>query len=173
MIGLLIVPLLFCQGQNIKYNENTGKVEITPDKAIDLSKIVSDWERQSDTINSLQEKLDRSKELLEEYSILNRNLAKEILTLNEGQRNASLNLDEITGRITDYYKKESRGLHLFGVFQTRAFEFQEFDISLKLELSTKYISIFARPSLTNINTVELENTSVGINYWLGIQYKIF
>lgn len=43
MIVILIVPLSSLIAQDIWYNKQTGFVESTTDKAIDLSKIVSDW----------------------------------------------------------------------------------------------------------------------------------
>lgn len=143
----------------------------TPDKIIEISKGLSNEERQAKEIDSLYKIIDskdKTIELLkEEYTETLIQIAKH----NQLATDSSVTIDDISDNQLKEEKRKWKGLHLYAGIGVPKFQFDEIVFSAELMYELERFEFGFNGSMAP--SIELDNNNYQFYYYLRFRYKIF
>lgn len=136
---------------------------LSKDKTIDQAKIILDWTRQKDTIASLQDKIDKLKEIVEKQSKTQERSLNEISSLNEFIRGLVKEENDVSDDMLDKEKFKWKGFHFRLFTEIDEFDFNQIKFGGRLNYEMNKFDLSLIGNTDNI----------GFTYSGVISYKIF
>jgi acylphosphatase len=147
-----------------------GNVEMTPEAAIDKSKILSDWVRQNDTLKIRENQLRKKDSIITQMSLKVAEMTGELRAANNFIEKQTEKVDEISddqidiakgmfsdfqidvrghGNLTSYMNPET------GLDESGAFKYLQADIIFKYNIKKWYIFTQGSIGMNDYNSVSL------------------
>ena len=175
-IAILIFVLFSLQAlsqtTNItKLQKERIKAVFTPAKIIDISKAISNEERQAKEIDSLHAIIDFKENVIEELKKEHLKTLVEIAKYNETAKETTEIVDDISDNQLKKERNRWKGLHLYAGVETPKFEFTQiyFNTELMYELEKFEFGLKGEVSPSLIP----ESTEYEFTYFLKLRYKFF
>lgn len=141
---------------------------LTPEKIIDISKGLSNEKRQAIVIDSLQDKIDALKDVIEKLKNEHKTTLIQIAKNNSIARESSVKEDSISD--SQLMKSKLKGLHFYGFIEVPKLDFENTSFGAELLYELKTIELGVRGDFNKYQT-PTNNTS--FNYYLKLRYKFF
>lgn len=143
----------------------------TPKKIIDISKAISNEERQKKDIDSLQKIIDFKEEIIDDLKKEHLKTLTEIAINNNTAKEATGVVDDISDNQLKKERSKWKGLHLYAGIEVPQMKFTTliFNSELMYELERFEFGIKGAVNPVTI----LNDTKYEFNYYLKLRYKFF
>ena len=147
------MPLKSLIAQNINvWINDSGNVEITTEKAIDVSKIISDWYRVKDTISSYEKKIKKKDSIIKQMYLENKKTISQLNSINEYIFKKNREIDSIYEERIKINKK----------FKNK--------LSLKIDINSNFKNIYNIQTLSQLE-YKINNFYIFVRNQSGIKTK--
>ncbi len=143
----------------------------TPSKIIDISKGISNEERQVKEIDSLQAIIDFKDNVIEELKKEHLKTLTEIAKHNKTAEETTNLVDDISDNELKKERNRWRGLHLYAGIEVPEFEFNRMLLNTELMYEMERIEFGFRGGINQ--TFISDETGYEFNYFLKLRYKFF
>lgn len=160
-----------------KEQKNRIKTIFTPARIIEISKGISNEERQVKEIDSLQKIIDFKDSVIEELKKEHLKTLTEIAKFNKTAKETTEVVDDISDNQLKKERNRWKGLHLYAGLEIPEIKFTnpEFNSELMYELERFEFGLraAANPITVFDPVINTEKTEYKFNYFLKLRYKFF
>lgn len=147
------------------------KAIFTPEKIIDISKGLSNEERQRLQIDSLQKIIALKENIIEQLKQEHLTTLTEIAKSNTIAKESTEEVDKISDEQLKKERFKWAGLHLYGGFETPKIDFR--NIELNMELMYEFERFEFGVKGIGGATEQLDKTEFVFDYFIKVRYKFF
>lgn len=143
----------------------------TPAKIIDISKAISNEERQVREIDSLQIIIDFKEKVIEQLKQEHLKTLVGIAKHNETAKETTETVDDISDNQLKKERNRWKGLHLYAGVEIPKFKFTQINFNTELMYELEKVEFGIRGAVEQ--SIVLESTKYEFNYFLKLRYKFF